>query len=237
MVLRALLIDALGTLIELEPPAPALRALLASASACSSARSRRVTRWPPRSPTTASTWARVATSRRCNGCARSAPRCSTALPPSAALDRFGPRALTATLIDSLRFRAYDDAREALLAARAAGLRIVVASNWDASLPAVLAHRRAGELLDGVVTSAVVGAPKPAEKVFGAALALAGAAPQEALHVGDDLAQDVDGARGAGIAAVLLKRDGTAGPDGVITISSLRGLRQVLRAGALISQGR
>ena len=46
---------------------------------------------------------------------------------------------------------------------------------------------------------------------------------DALHVGDDLAADVGGARAAGIAAVLVARDGAPAPDGVRAIASLDGL--------------
>jgi FMN phosphatase YigB (HAD superfamily) len=48
-------------------------------------------------------------------------------------------------------------------------------------------------------------------------------PADALHVGDSLAEDVAGARAAGIAALLLVRDGTPAPAGVETIRSLREL--------------
>jgi len=57
-----------------------------------------------------------------------------------------------------------------------------------------------------VTSGEVGRPKPAQEIFDAALALAGVAPSEAVHVGDSLEHDVLGAWAAGIPAVLLRRD-------------------------------
>jgi putative hydrolase of the HAD superfamily len=78
----------------------------------------------------------------------------------------------------------------------------------------------GGLLGGVVTSAAVGASKPAPELFRAALAAAGVSAGEALHVGDRLDEDVGGARACGIEPVLLRRDGTPGPDGVVTIASL-----------------
>jgi putative hydrolase of the HAD superfamily len=63
-----------------------------------------------------------------------------------------------------------------------------------------------ELVDGVVSSATVGAAKPAPVLFEAALAAAGCSAADALHVGDSLSKDVEGASQAGIAAVLLDRN-------------------------------
>ena len=77
------------------------------------------------------------------------------------------------------------------------------------------------LLDGVVTSAAVGARKPDPAIFAAALELAGCAPAEALHVGDTPDEDLAGARAAGIEAVLIDRD-----DG--PIASLAEIERFLR---------
>jgi HAD superfamily hydrolase (TIGR01509 family) len=75
-------------------------------------------------------------------------------------------------------------------------------------------------VDGVVSSAEVGAAKPDPAPFARGLELAGARAEEALHVGDSLENDVAGARAAGVRAVLLDRAGAA-PPGVETVRSLR----------------
>ena len=62
-------------------------------------------------------------------------------------------------------------------------------------------------LDFTVTSVEVGAEKPHPPIFLAALAKAGAEPNETVHVGDQLTSDIEGARGVGINPVLLDRDG------------------------------
>jgi putative hydrolase of the HAD superfamily len=113
------------------------------------------------------------------------------------------------MLRSIRFNAFDDAAPALAELRRRGLRTVVASNWDCSLPEALERAGLRSLLDGVAASAVVGAAKPAPELFRAALELAGADPGEAVHVGDSLEKDVEGARAAGLGAVLLARDGSA----------------------------
>ena len=58
-----------------------------------------------------------------------------------------------------------------------------------------------------VTSGDVGAAKPDPAIFRAALSRAGVEPYEAVHVGDQLSSDVQGALAVGIRAVLLDRDG------------------------------
>jgi HAD superfamily hydrolase (TIGR01509 family) len=146
-----------------------------------------------------------------------------ALPPSEGLAALDPEALTGVLLGALRFDAYPDARPALTRVRRAGARIVVVSNWDVSLAEVLERVGLAPLVDAVVTSAAVGAAKPAPAIFRHALGLAGVAAEQALHVGDNLDEDVRGAAACGIAAVLLRRDGAAAapaPDGVSTIGGL-----------------
>ncbi|MFL6113488.1 MAG: HAD-IA family hydrolase, partial [Catenulispora sp.] len=78
-----------------------------------------------------------------------------------------------------------------------------------SLPEVLDGVGLLDLVDGVVASAVVGAAKPDGRIFAAALETAGCAAHEAVHVGDSTANDVEGARAAGIEALLLDRGGGA----------------------------
>jgi putative hydrolase of the HAD superfamily len=76
------------------------------------------------------------------------------------------------------------------------------------------------MLDAIVTSAEVGARKPAPEIFEEALRLAGRAAHETIHVGDSPEEDVAGARQARIEPVLLRRDGQPGPSGVRTIATL-----------------
>ena len=124
------------------------------------------------------------------------------------------------LLASLRFRPHADAVDALRALRSAGVKRVAVSNWDVSLGDALARAGLAELLDGAISSAEVGADKPRPEIFARALELAGGVePSDAIHVGDRIEEDVAGARGAGIRAVLLVRDG-APPDGVEAICSL-----------------
>ena len=111
------------------------------------------------------------------------------------------------MMAAIRFRAFEDAAPALAAIRARGLRAVCVSNWDYALAEVLERCGLGGSFDAVITSAAVGARKPGPRIFDAALEAAGCAPHQALHVGDTPAEDIAGARAAGIRALLLDRDG------------------------------
>lgn len=140
-----------------------------------------------------------------------------------ALEHIDAATLVPTLLDSLRFSPYADVTPALERWRADRLTMIVVSNWDVSLHDVLAATGLRDLLDGVVCSAEVGASKPSAAPFARALTLAGVAPEHAVHIGDSPAEDVAGARAAGIEPVLLDRDGGGidPPGGVRVIASLR----------------
>src|SRR5580693_6566937 len=228
MAPRAILLDALGTLISLEPPAPRLVALLRERHGIEVGAG------------DAERALRAEMSHYRRQCARAVDAGSLAalrLECAALLGReFGgavaelpPADLVPTLLESLHFAPFPEVPAALRRWRAAGARLVVASNWDISLHGVLRETGLRDLLDGVATSAEVGASKPAGELFAAALALAGAAAGEAIHVGDSFSEDVEGARAAGIEAVWLRRDADAGaaaaelPAGVRVIATLDAL--------------
>jgi putative hydrolase of the HAD superfamily len=130
------------------------------------------------------------------------------------------------MLGSLEFTPYPDVPPALDELRDRGLTVVIASNWDCSLPEWLRPTGILELVDGVVTSAEVGAAKPSTRVFERALAIAAVEPGEALHVGDKVDNDIEGAAAAGVRGVLLQREGDP-PPGVEAIRSLRELPPLL----------
>lgn len=124
---------------------------------------------------------------------------------------------------------FPDARPALEALRGAGLRVAVVSNWDVRLRRILDEHGLTPLLDAVVISAEVGWRKPHGEIFRQGLEAVGARPAEALHCGDSVGDDVEGARAAGIRPVLLSRDGRRAPAGVPAVSDLRALAELARS--------
>ncbi|MFN2483965.1 MAG: HAD family hydrolase [Candidatus Limnocylindria bacterium] len=117
---------------------------------------------------------------------------------------------------------FPDVYDALDALKERRLTLGVVSNWVWTLPELLHALDLVSRFDFVVASSRVGYEKPHAGIFRHALDLAGAAPDEALHVGDNLSADVQGALGAGIQPVLIDRRGRVDepPDGVPLIRSL-----------------
>lgn len=195
MTTKAVFFDALGTLVELEPPCVHLAAALGlQAGDERLADSMRAEM----------TYYREHAHEAVDPAALAKLRADCATLLSRELGRAVP---VETMMASIRFRAYPDAASALAVLRRRGLALVCVSNWDYALPDVLAGCGLAEALDGVVTSAGARARKPDPAIFVAALELAGCGPAEALHVGDSFAEDVQGARAAGIDALLIDRDG------------------------------
>jgi putative hydrolase of the HAD superfamily len=136
-------------------------------------------------------------------------------------------AVRRAMVEALEFHAFDDVVPALEELRGSGLTLVVASNWDCSLPEWLEGAGLWHLLDGAASSAVVGEAKPAPAVFEAALEIAGVGPDEAVHVGDSVENDIEGARAAGVRAVLVDRSGAPEPPGVEAVRSLAAVPSLL----------
>lgn len=101
------------------------------------------------------------------------------------------------------WRADPDAAPLLARLRAAGVRILVVSNFDARVRDVLRVLDLAPLIDDVTISSEAGAAKPDPGIFVTALAAAGLRPSEVLHVGDTAREDLPAARGAGLEVVLV----------------------------------
>jgi putative hydrolase of the HAD superfamily len=220
---RAVLLDAMGTLLTFADPAPRLRAALRErlGADVGDAAARAAIR-----AEIAHYRAHLHLGRDPASVAALRAACADAMRPE-----LGPAAadapvavLTAALLDALSFSAYPDAAPALRALRAEGWTLVVVSNWDASLHERLAETGLARLVDGAVASAELGAAKPDAAIFARGLALAGVRAGDAWHVGDSVEADVEGALAAGIRPVLIRRAGEPPAlDGVPVIRSLDAL--------------
>ncbi len=101
---------------------------------------------------------------------------------------------------------YDDVIPTLEVLDVRGLKLGVISNIYRDLQQLCDDLGISQYLDFVVSSLTAGVEKPHPPIFLAALAKAGVKPHEAMHVGDQYAGDIVGARGVGIKPVLLDRD-------------------------------
>jgi putative hydrolase of the HAD superfamily len=209
-------LDALGTLVELQPPAPRLRARLAEAG-FEVSEERAAAGFAAEISYYLAHHLEGSDRRRLEDLR---DRCATAMMEALGLAGLDHATARRAMLRALEFTPYPDALEGLAGLRERGHRLVVVSNWDCSLPDWLGPTGLLELVDGVVTSADAGAAKPDPAVFRKALELAGADDGAgAVHVGDSLDNDVAGARALGIRAILVQRDGEP-PPGVETVRAL-----------------
>ena len=120
------------------------------------------------------------------------------------------------------WRVFPDAPAALRALRARGLRVGVVSNFDTRLVGLLEHLGLAPFVDRIVHSTRVGVAKPDPAIFHITLEALGVSPAEALHAGNEVVADVEGARAAGVRAVLVDREGRPAPlpPGVPRVASI-----------------
>jgi HAD superfamily hydrolase (TIGR01549 family) len=227
-VISTVTVDALGTLLRMEPPGPHLRGQLRSVAGVEVSEQQAAEGF---SREIAYYLEHHLEGRDPESLSELRDRCAGVLREALGLEQVELPLVRRALLGSLHFRAFEDAAPALELMRESGIRLVVASNWDSSLPDVLERAGLAGLLDGVVSSAAVGVTKPAAELFTTALALAGARPSEALHVGDSLENDVAGARALGMRAVLVARDGAG--DGAADVPTIRSLAELP---GLLSEG-
>jgi putative hydrolase of the HAD superfamily len=103
------------------------------------------------------------------------------------------------------FELYEEVPAVLRALAAAGVRLGLISNSHRCLSSFQDHFDLQGLIAASVSSSEHGFMKPHPSIFLAALQRMNVAPSDAVMVGDSVRQDVEGAIGAGMQAVLLNR--------------------------------
>ena len=103
------------------------------------------------------------------------------------------------------WRLYPEVESVLNDLRARGLKLGVISNWSTRLRHVAQGTGLDKLVDFIVASSEAGARKPDPHIFHVALHRAGVSPGSAIHVGDQVEDDVRGAERMGIRPVFLWR--------------------------------
>ena len=117
------------------------------------------------------------------------------------------------------WRIYGDVRGTLDSLERSGFTLAVVSNWDSQLPRLLESLDLARRFRAVSVSAIEETGKPDAEIFRRTCARLGVAEKDVLHVGDSPVEDYEGARAAGIAALLLDRAGRF-PDHPDRIESL-----------------
>ncbi|KAG6842173.1 hypothetical protein C0991_001666 [Blastosporella zonata] len=124
------------------------------------------------------------------------------------LDRFSSRE---------GYRAFDDAISVAQSLRELNIQTAVVSNADSRIRSVLRDLNFPSSLNPIILSEEEGVEKPSPEIYRRALSAVNSelnqdnpiTPDQCLHVGDELEADYDGARAAGMKAILLRR---VGPD-------------------------
>lgn len=191
--LDAVTVDAMGTMVELEDPAPVLQASLAergverSLEEVAAAFRAEVAYYLPRTIEGRDEESLDDLGRRC-----------TAVFLEHARAELDPAGFAPSFLAAIVFRPLPGAAEALARLRSAGLTLVCVSNWDISLGRHLADAGLAGHFAEIVSSAEVGVAKPEAAVFWIALDRIGVPPERALHIGDG-DSDSEGAAAAGLA--------------------------------------
>ena len=130
---------------------------------------------------------------------------------------------------------FDDVAEALPRLRASGYVVGVITNMASTGAEVARDMGLDALADFVVTSGEIGMGKPHPPIYLAALARANADPSQAIHVGDSVTGDIEGAMAVGITPVFINRypdtpPEAPPPEGVPTVHTLADVEALLRGG-------
>lgn len=104
-----------------------------------------------------------------------------------------------------------------------GIRKAVVSNWDSRLPRLMESLGLAQRFEFILTSAEAGFAKPHPAIFAAALSRMGLTPADVVYVGDSEADDVRGARSAGIRPMLVARNKAPSSVGAPVIANLEGI--------------
>jgi putative hydrolase of the HAD superfamily len=191
--LDAVTVDAMGTLVELDAPVERLsqalhdRGLATSADRVAIAFQAEVDYY----------LAHKLAARDDEGLAALRRECSRVF-LEAADANLDPDEFTPAFVDAMVFTPLEGAVAALGRLRAAGLALACVSDWDIGLRSALAAAGLDHLVDLVLTSAEVGAAKPAPTLFTEAASRLGIDSRRILHVCDGEADRV-GAAAAGLA--------------------------------------
>jgi HAD superfamily hydrolase (TIGR01493 family) len=215
----AVLLDAYGTLVELDDPFERLRAALRRrldadvAPAVAERAFRAEMAWYAD---------RCHLAADAEGLAALRAECARVLLEELGIDA-PPDAGQRLLSDAVAFRVLPGVEPLLAGLAQSGIATAVVSNWDFSLRHTLAGL--GLDFDAIVTCGETGVRKPDPRIFAEALARLGVEPGRALHVGDSADADAAGAAAAGIDARLLDRTGAHG--GRDTIAALTDVLELL----------
>ena len=104
-----------------------------------------------------------------------------------------------------------------------GFRLALISNWDTRLRPLLEKLKLISFFETATISSELGFTKPSPGLFEQTLKKLGLPASALVHVGDSLAEDVDGAEAAGITAIMIQRNGRKAANSIGNLGELSNL--------------
>lgn len=130
---------------------------------------------------------------------------------------------------------YPETLDVLKELRSGGIELGIISNFDTRLFTVLRGLGLADLFDTVTLASLAHAAKPAPQIFQLAMDKHAVDPGEAVHVGDSLREDAEGALAAGMTAVLVDSKRLAAPREGSPGRPVPGIRSLAELPALIEE--
>ena len=122
---------------------------------------------------------------------------------------------------------FPDTLLALQRLQAYGVPMGIISNYSDTLLDLLIQFELDPYFNFAIVSANEGIAKPDPKIFELGLAAAGVSAGEALYVGDNVIDDIEGANNVGIDAVLINRPGRKPSTAPLMIDSLLDIEKLV----------
>jgi putative hydrolase of the HAD superfamily len=107
--------------------------------------------------------------------------------------------------DSSGYRLFPDVLSTLQGLKSRGYRLAIISNAGSNLHSLVRYLELDVYFDVIVASQEFGSNKPDPAVFLHALQKLNVQPEHALHVGDSMVDDIEGAENAGMHCLFLNR--------------------------------
>jgi len=133
--------------------------------------------------------------------------------------------------DPRTWKLYPETETVLHQLKEQGLELGIISNFDSRLFPVLRGLGIEQFFDTITISSLSQAAKPAPKIFQLALEKHVVDPEDAIHIGDSVRDDVEGAVRAGLTGVWLDRAGRSSdslPAGAARVTTLSDVSQLLQ---------
>jgi putative hydrolase of the HAD superfamily len=138
--------------------------------------------------------------------------------------------LLSTFSDKATYKLFPEVLGSFDELRQLGYRLGLISNFERWLEEVLIEEKAGEIFEVKVISGIEGVEKPDPDIYRLAIERAGLQPEECVHVGDSIANDLEPAIAVGMKAVMIDRSASF-PESeyprIVTLTELPALLRTL----------